>query len=418
MLMIANTAVPGFNMTLANAATYLSSSQYLCQLPPMARGYYTAWFHNNSLVPFLSNAIQFSTVPTWTTTATLANVAKNAVFSTTLAATGDSAITYSNTTNLPGGVTLNANTGVLSGNIISNTGTTETFGFTVLAMDLELQKALRTFGLTATGVIATGGTITYSGSYKIHTFTTSGTFNAPGGSVEYLVIAGGGGGGVTAGGGGGAGGVLFGTMTSTVQAYSVTVGALGAGGVNVGSVPAVSGSSSVFSAFTAVGGGGGGSMDLVVATVSGRGKDGGSGGGGTRASGTPGTGTAGQGNSGGLGINGSGNTALGGGGGSFTAVGGASVAATRGGNGAAGYTSSISGAAVTYAGGGGGGSGSSYVGGAGGTGGGGNGATSTTVGSAATGYGSGGGGGGASAGNGANGGAGSSGIVIIRYVYI
>jgi hypothetical protein len=391
----------------------------------MARGYYTAWFHNNSLVPFLSNAIRFSTVPSWTTAATLANIAKNVAFSTTLAATSDSAITYSNTTNLPGGVTLNANTGVLSGNITSNTGNTEAYNFTIMAMDFELQKALRTFGLTATGVIATGGTITYSGSYKIHTFTASGTFNAPGGSVEYLVIAGGGGGGTAAGGGGGAGGVLFGTMTSAVQAYSVTIGAGGPAAqgypYTISPIPGGNGSSSqiVGVSSEAYGGGGGGTMDILVLGVNGRGKDGGSGGGGTRASGTPGTGTAGQGNSGGLGISGDGNTTLGGGGGSYTAVGGASVAATRGGNGAAGYTSSISGAAVTYAGGGGGGSGSSYVGGAGGTGGGGNGQSGGTSGSNATGYGSGGGGGGSYAGGGANfGGAGSSGIVILRYVYI
>ena len=49
-------------------------------------------------------------------------------------------------------------------------------------------------------VAATGGTITTSGDFKIHTFTSSGTFTvtnagSPGGSntVDYLVIAGGGG---------------------------------------------------------------------------------------------------------------------------------------------------------------------------------------------------------------------------------
>ena len=44
---------------------------------------------------------------------------------------------------------------------------------------------------------ATGGSISNSGSYRIHTFTSSGTFTVPSGStltnVEYLVIAGGGG---------------------------------------------------------------------------------------------------------------------------------------------------------------------------------------------------------------------------------
>lgn len=42
--------------------------------------------------------------------------------------------------------------------------------------------------------LSTGGTITTSGNYRIHTFLTSGTFTPSGaGTVEYLVVAGGGG---------------------------------------------------------------------------------------------------------------------------------------------------------------------------------------------------------------------------------
>src|SRR6056300_298086 len=62
-------------------------------------------------------------------------------------------------------------------------------------------------------VAATGGTITTCGNYKIHTFTSPGTFTvtasgSPVGSdtVDYLVVAGGGGGGFDYSGGGGAGG--------------------------------------------------------------------------------------------------------------------------------------------------------------------------------------------------------------------
>ncbi len=52
------------------------------------------------------------------------------------------------------------------------------------------------------GVSATGGTITESGGYRIHTFTSSGDFVVSGGSlnVEYLIVAGGGGGGASIGG--------------------------------------------------------------------------------------------------------------------------------------------------------------------------------------------------------------------------
>jgi hypothetical protein len=64
-------------------------------------------------------------------------------------------------------------------------------------------------------ITATGGTITTCGDYKIHTFTSDGTFcvSAGGGPlavVDYLVVAGGGGGSSGDGGaGGGAGGFRF-----------------------------------------------------------------------------------------------------------------------------------------------------------------------------------------------------------------
>lgn len=60
----------------------------------------------------------------------------------------------------------------------------------------------------AKGIVATGGTITYAGGYKIHTFTSGGTFQvlSGSGSVDYLIVGGGGGSGGSYGGGGGAAG--------------------------------------------------------------------------------------------------------------------------------------------------------------------------------------------------------------------
>ena len=84
---------------------------------------------------------------------------------------------------------------------------------------------------------ATGGTISRSGSYKIHAFNSSTNFvvsqvgTAPYNTVEYLIVAGGGGGGggIT-GAGGGAGGLLTATGSAiTVQTYSVVVGGGGSG---------------------------------------------------------------------------------------------------------------------------------------------------------------------------------------------
>ena len=67
-----------------------------------------------------------------------------------------------------------------------------------------------------TFIVASGGTETVSGNFKMHTFTSSGTFtvsslsgNPPSNAIDYLVVAGGGGGGGSGsagGSGGGAGG--------------------------------------------------------------------------------------------------------------------------------------------------------------------------------------------------------------------
>ena len=151
-------------------------------------------------------------------------------------------------------------------------------------------------------ISATGGTITTCGDYKIHTFTSPGTFcvscaGNPGGSdaIEYTVVAGGGsGGGGYYAGGGGAGGFRFAspslaplcypakplagsTLTATATGYPITVG----GG---GSAPTSDdeqgnpGSNSIFSTITSAGGGGGGSWGNGVADVR-CGVPGGSGGG-------------------------------------------------------------------------------------------------------------------------------------------
>jgi hypothetical protein len=263
-----------------------------------------------------------------------------------------------------------------------------------------------------------GGIVTTSGSNTIHTFTTSGTLSPLSTlTASYLIVAGGAGGGGTyngASGGGGAGGLLSGSGTTidTNSIYVVTVGAGGAGGAVIGQ-PAgseqngTSGGNSLFSVVstTAVGGGGGGSRSNVGAS-------GGSGGGGgwITTGNAGGAATSGQGFAGGSG--GSGGSQTGGGGG------GASEAGNTDGNaeGGDGSSSSISGSAVTYAGGGGGGGyGTTPGGGGAGGGGAGSNGDGTTGGSGTVNTGSGGGGGGGSGFAWANGGAGGSGIVIISY---
>jgi len=270
--------------------------------------------------------------------------------------------------------------------------------------------------LTGAAIVATGGTISDVGGYRIHKFTASGTFQitAGSGAIEYLVVAGGGGGGGYLGGGGGGGGLLAGSVSRGVGSYTVTVGSGGTPGASAGGALAGQGGNSVFDTVTATGGGGG-------YGTGGNGQAGGSGGGAGSAganSYTGGAGIAGQGHAGGNNSSASPNYGCGGGGGA-TAVGGNGTA-TVGGAGGNGTASSITGSSVTYAGGGGAGVYQGGTAGAGGTGGGGaggaGGANSPGVAGAAN---TGGGGGGASVQSaGAAGGAGGSGVVIVRYPHV
>jgi hypothetical protein len=122
-------------------------------------------------------------------------------------------------------------------------------------------------------IVATGGTITCCGDYKIHTFTSDGCFavtnaGTPTGSttIDYLVVAGGGGGGglCERGGGGGAGGYresfpnpATGGLPVSIQSYPITVGA-GGGASLSGPARGTNGNDSIFSTITSTGGGGGG----------------------------------------------------------------------------------------------------------------------------------------------------------------
>ena len=275
-------------------------------------------------------------------------------------------------------------------------------------------------GSTSSGVnktalaLPSGGNISTSGGYRIHTFNSSGTFvnTIPSLSTEYLIVAGGGGGGAQTGGGGGAGGMRTGTSTLSAASYSITIGGGGTAAPAQSSPPrAGSGSDSVFNSITSLGGGGGGSYQGGSINAQSTGANGGSGGGGAAMSSPGGSGTSGQGNNGGQGR--TGGEYDGGGGGGAGQAGTSGNSGSHGGDGSA---SSITGSSVTYAGGGGGcGQGSNPVGN-GGSGGGGAGGNDSQPGVAGTAN-KGGGGGGSRDYGGVGGGArnGGSGVVIVRY---
>jgi hypothetical protein len=233
--------------------------------------------------------------------------------------------------------------------------------------------------------------------------------------VEYLVVAGGGGAAMA---GGGAGGFRTGYVPVVARtAYTVTVGAGGASGVNEVLTPATNGSDSVFGPITSTGGGKGGTWySSSVSTVA-YGAAGGSGGGSSGQQATAsqingGQGIAGQGNAGGDFMGNSSVPYMTSGGGGAGSAGSTTASVSNTANGGVGAASEITGTRTMYAGGGGGSAAQSgnTIYSTGGFGGGGSpNATTGNAGGAGT-VNTGGGGGG-----GSPGGAGGSGVVAISY---
>jgi len=241
-------------------------------------------------------------------------------------------------------------------------------------------------------ICASGGCISQSGDFRIHTFNSSANFivntaaNAPAdNAIDYLVVAGGGGiGSTNRTGGGGGGGVRASAGTSTgsytagplaacVASITASAGtfpiAVGAGGAARSQTPEAScgsnavqgnpGAVSTFSTITSTGGGGSGTVANPGGSPLMNGLPGGSGGGGAAGNGQYGVGGTGntppvsppQGQAGGAGVTPSNNYSGGGGGATEAGVNGDG---STGGRGGAGLTNSINASAVGYGGGGGG----------------------------------------------------------------
>lgn len=374
--------------------------------------------------------------PGWTDE-TLATPTYNTAYSDGVTATGydgSSDVYYQiSSGSLPSGFGINVGTGVISGTYTAPiNGSSFTYNFTVRAYN-NVGEATKSFTWTiSVPFVATGGTVTTSGGYKVHTFTSSGQFVVQSGSksVEYIVVGGGGGGGGNGAGniwsgGGGAGGLRTGSSTYAAGyggAYYYTVVVGGGGAVDANGTESLIDTLSSY--VISFGGGLGGGWNYGA-------NSGGSGGGGwangNATGGSGGSGNSAEGNSGGSGAD-----YFGGGGGGKAAV-GSNGSNSSPGNGGSGQTFTWGSSLDGYFAGGGGGAGYSAAG-SGGSGVGGYGAIvsiyslvygaySQVAGSATVNRG-GGGGGSASAyqaGTGGyilymNGSAGASGAVIVRYL--
>lgn len=97
----------------------------------------------------IAGLFRYSSIPTWSGNSSLPNIESNVPYSVGLfsvaSVSSDSAISYylASNVNLPSGITVDANTGIVSGNTSINSNII--YGFTITAVDSEQQFSARTF---------------------------------------------------------------------------------------------------------------------------------------------------------------------------------------------------------------------------------------------------------------------------------
>jgi len=144
----------------ADTVTFNSATSISAQFTLATDGTYFIRVENpDGLAGRSSSALlTVSDAPTWSTTAgSLGSMAAGSTANFTIAATGDSTITYSIASGaLPGGLSLNSSTGAITGTESGATAET-TYNFTARATDAEAQTADRAFSITVTTGINNGG---------------------------------------------------------------------------------------------------------------------------------------------------------------------------------------------------------------------------------------------------------------------
>ena len=141
--------------TQVGEVTRVSSTQLTFLAPANAAGSYILYVVNTDGGTALAvPGLQYSGIPAWSTAAgSLGSPNTSASFTTTVAATSDSTVTYSLVGSLPAGINLNTSTGVISGTTPSVVSST-TYNFTIRATDAQNQDTDRAFSLTVTAVAA------------------------------------------------------------------------------------------------------------------------------------------------------------------------------------------------------------------------------------------------------------------------
>jgi hypothetical protein len=143
----------------ANSVSFTSSTSISANFTIATDGTYFVRVENNdgNAVRSTNAILTVSDAPTWTTSAgTLGTFSSGSAISVTVAATSDSSVSYSVVSgSLPGSLSLNSGSGVISGTESGATADT-TYSFTIRATDAESQTADRAFSITITVGINNG----------------------------------------------------------------------------------------------------------------------------------------------------------------------------------------------------------------------------------------------------------------------
>jgi hypothetical protein len=143
----------------ANSVSFTSSTSISANFTITIDGTYFVRVENNdgNAVRSANALLTVSDAPVWSTSAgTLGTFSGGGSVSVTVAATSDSAVSYSVVSgSLPGGISLNSGSGVISGTESGATDDT-TYSFTIRATDGESQTADRAFSITITVGINNG----------------------------------------------------------------------------------------------------------------------------------------------------------------------------------------------------------------------------------------------------------------------
>lgn len=231
---------------------------------------------DNSAVTLIQSTAKITTTTSWTTTSLGAmyfdsGAPNRSSISLSVSATSNdgSAVTYSwgsDPDNLSSVLSLNSNTGVISGShtaVVSD----KTYTFRIVATANGVSSTSADFTLTIKAPVRVRFT-TAGATVELGTAVTTAnsiTFPSQLTSIELVMVGGGGGGGAGNGGGGGAGTVLYASsLTPPASTTSLSIGIGGAGASqttnNATTSGGANGGSTIFGPYTALGGGGGGSF--------------------------------------------------------------------------------------------------------------------------------------------------------------